>query len=75
LIHSKLRNKLLHSRVEKLFAIRSNLSISVAKKKQNNSKLTTTVEEENMDDSSDCSIESVDSIDELYSLAQTSSIN
>jgi len=45
LIRTKLRNKLLHNRVEKLVAIRSNLSISQAKKKKH-SNLTTIVEED-----------------------------
>jgi len=48
LIHTKLRNKLLYNMVEKLVTIRSNLSISQAKKKQH-SKLKTIIEKENLD--------------------------
>lgn len=81
LIHTKLRNKLLSGRVEKLVAIRSNLNISQrvqTKKKIHKSMLTPIVEKENEEDvdySTDCSLESsesTDSVDKLYSLVSSS---
>ena len=74
LIHTKLRNKLLSGRVEKLVAIRSNLNIGQrghSKKKIHKSIVTPNFEEENEEELnlSDCSLDSTDSINELYNLA------